>query len=68
MQSGSGNSKIKEAIRLEQTPKCKSELTGKKITFTVSEKLNKFKRKVLAPKKLVDAIKLLRKLKTPLPK
>jgi hypothetical protein len=34
---------------------------------TVSEKLNKLKGKVLAPKKLADANKLLRKLKTQLP-
>jgi hypothetical protein len=34
----------------------------------VSEKLNKLKGKVLAPKKLADANDLLRKLKTPLPK
>ena len=38
---------------------------GSEITFTVSEKL---KGKVLAPKKLADANKLLRKLKTPLSK
>ena len=53
---------MKEAI------KHKSELTESEITFTVSEKLNKLKGKVLAPKKLADANKLLRKLKTPLPK
>ena len=68
MQSGSGSSKIKKAIRLEQTTMYKSELTGKEITFTVSEKLNTVKGKALAPKKLADANKLLRKLKTPLPK
>jgi hypothetical protein len=38
------------------------------MTFTVSEELNKLKGKVLAPKKLADANKLLRELKTPLPK
>jgi hypothetical protein len=48
--------------------KHKSELAGGEITFTVSEKLNKLKGKVLAPRKLADANKLLRKLKTPLPK
>jgi len=48
--------------------KHKSELAGREITFTVSEKLNKLKGKVLAPKKLADANNILRKLKTPLPK
>lgn len=52
---------------MKQAIKHKSELTGSEITFTVSEKLNKLKGKVLAPKKLADANKLLRKLKTPLP-
>lgn len=53
---------------MKQAPKYKSELTGQEVTFTVSEKLNKLKGKVLAPKKLADANDLLRKLKTPLPK
>lgn len=53
---------------MEQVTKFKSELTGQEMTFTVSEKLNKLKGKVLAPKKLADANDLLRKLKTPLPK
>jgi len=48
--------------------KHKSELVGREITFTVSKKLNELQGKVLAPKKLADANKLLRKLKTPLPK
>ncbi|MBS1665445.1 MAG: hypothetical protein JST68_30670 [Bacteroidetes bacterium] len=48
--------------------KHKSDLTKKEITFTVSEKLNKLDGKVLAPGKLAAANKLLRKLKTPLPK
>lgn len=53
---------------MKQSKKHKSELVGQEITFTVSERLNKLKGKVLAPKKLADANKLLRKLKTPLPK
>ena len=53
---------------MKKVIKHKSELSGQEITFTVNEKLNKLKGKVLAPKKLADANKLLRKLKTPLPK
>jgi len=53
---------------MKKVIKHKSELFGQEITFTVNEKLNKLKGKVLAPKKLADANKLLRKLKTPLPK
>ena len=52
---------------MKQATKYKSELTGQEVTFTVSEKLNKLKGKVLAPKKLADANDLLRKVKTPLP-
>ena len=53
---------------MKRSSKFKSELTGQEITFTVSEKLTKLKGKVLAPKKLEEANKLLRELKTPLPK
>ncbi|HVU83225.1 MAG TPA: hypothetical protein VHC50_00200 [Puia sp.] len=53
---------------MKRAIKHRSEMMGKEITFTVSEKLNKLKGKVLAPKKLAEANKLLRKLKTPLPK
>jgi hypothetical protein len=53
---------------MKRAIKHKSELFGREITFTVSEKLNKLKGKVLAPKKLADANELLRKIKTPLPK
>lgn len=53
---------------MKKVIKHKSELVGQEITFTVSENLNKLKGKILAPKKLADANKLLRKLKTPLPK
>jgi hypothetical protein len=48
--------------------KYKSELAGKEVTFTISEELNKLKGKVLAPRKLKEANKLLKELKTPLPK
>lgn len=40
----------------------------KKITYTVSEELNKLKGKNLAPKKLEAANEILRNLKAPLPK
>lgn len=53
---------------MKQVIKYKSELTGQELTFTVSEKLNKLKDKVLAPKKLAEANELLQKLKTSLPK
>lgn len=45
-----------------------SELFEKKITYTVSEELNKLQGKNLAPKKLAEANELLRKMKGPLPK
>jgi hypothetical protein len=53
---------------MKRAIKHKSELFGREITFTASEKLNILKGKVLAPKKLADANELLRKIKTPLPK
>jgi hypothetical protein len=53
---------------MKKVIKYKCELSGQEMTFTVSEELNKLKGKVLAPKKLADANKLLRELKTPLPK
>jgi hypothetical protein len=53
---------------MKKVIKYKSELFDKEITFTVNENLNKLKGRVLAPKKLAEANKLLRKLKTPLPK
>lgn len=53
---------------MKRAIKYKSELTGQEMTFTVSEKLNKLKGKVLAPQKLSEANKLLRKMKAPLPK
>jgi hypothetical protein len=48
--------------------KYKSDLFKQEATFTLDENLNKLKGRVLAPKKLEEANKLLRKLKTPLPK
>jgi len=60
--------KIKLLAFMKHAIKHKSELVGREITFTVSKKLNELQGKVLAPKKLADANKLLRKLKTPLPK
>ena len=45
----------------------KSDLFKKEITYTVDENLNRLKGKVLAPKKLAEINKLLKKLKTPLP-
>ena len=53
---------------MKKVIKHKSELFKQEITFTVNEKLNKLDGKVLAPKKLANANKLLRQLKTPLPK
>lgn len=47
--------------------KHKSEIFKQDISLTVDEKLEKLKGKVLAPKKLDDANRLLRKLKSPLP-
>ena len=48
--------------------KYKSAFSGQEITLTIDENLNKLKGKVLAPKKLEEANKLLRNLKSPLPK
>jgi hypothetical protein len=53
---------------MKKVIKYKSTLSSKEITFTVDENLNKLKGKILAPKKLADANKLLRKLKSPLPR
>ncbi|OQP56848.1 hypothetical protein A3860_09700 [Niastella vici] len=55
-------------MRMKKVYKIKSELFNQVSTYTVDENLNKLKGKVLAPKKLEEANKLLRKLKTPLPK
>jgi hypothetical protein len=48
--------------------KSKSALFGGKVTYTMDENLEKLNGKILAPKKLEEANKLLRNLKTPLPK
>jgi hypothetical protein len=53
---------------MKRTMKYKSELTEDEIPFTVSEKLNRLKGNVQAPKELAAANELLRKLKTPLSK
>ena len=53
---------------MKKVIKHQSELAGKEITFTVSEKLNQLQGRVLAPKKLAEANQILRNLKTPLPK
>jgi hypothetical protein len=55
-------------LGVKKSIKYKSKLSGQEMTITVSEELNKLKGKVLAPKKLEEANKLLRELKTPLPK
>jgi len=55
-------------IDMKKVFKSKSDLFNQVVTYTVDENLNKLKGKVLAPKKLAEANKLLRKLKTPLPK
>ena len=47
--------------------KHKSEIFKQDINMTIDEKLEKLKGKVLAPKKLDEANRLLRKLKSPLP-
>jgi len=53
---------------MEKQIKVKSDLFQQEAIFTVSEELNKLKGKNLAPKKLEEANKQLRKLKTPLSK
>ncbi len=52
---------------MKKVMKYKGAFSKQQMTFTVDEKLNKLKGKVLAPKKLADANKLLRKIKSPLP-
>jgi len=53
---------------MKKVIKHKSEFSQQEITFTITEKLSKLEGKILAPKKLAEANRLLRKLKTPLPK
>ncbi len=60
--------KFVEKVEMKKLIKVKSDLFQQETTYTVSKELNKLKGKNLAPKKLEEANKLLRKLKTPLPK
>lgn len=53
---------------MKKVIKYKSDLFEQEVTLTVSEKLNKLKGKVFAPKKLEEANEFFRKVKTPLPK
>jgi hypothetical protein len=48
--------------------KRKSLFSEQVITYTLDEKLGELKGRVLAPRKLEDANKILKQLKTPLPK
>jgi hypothetical protein len=60
--------KFVKNVEMKKVIKVKSDLFQQETTYTVSKELNKLKGKNLAPKKLEEANKLLRKLKTPLPK
>ena len=55
-------------ISMKKVYKFKSELFNKESNWTHDENLEKLKGKVWAPKKLAEANKLLKNLKTPLPK
>lgn len=57
-------------IIMKKVYKHKSNLFGKEVelTFTYDPNLDKLQGKVWAPKKLAEANRLLRNLKTPLPK
>jgi hypothetical protein len=55
-------------FKMEKIYKSKSDLFGGKVTYTFDENLEKLKGKILAPKKLAEANRLLKNLKTPLPK
>jgi hypothetical protein len=59
---------IQSAETEKKVFKYKSDLFNQVSTYTLDENLNKLKGRVLAPKQLEEANKLLRKLKTPLPK
>ena len=52
---------------MKKRTKKSADLFDRKITLVVDEKLNKLKGKILAPKKLAEANKLLRNIKS-LPK
>jgi hypothetical protein len=53
---------------MEKILRIKSDFWDQKLTFTYNKELDKLKGRVLAPKKLEEANRLLRNLKTPLPK
>ena len=55
-------------LNTKKTFKYKSDLFQQEVTLTVDENLNKLKGKILAPKKLAEANKSLRRLKDSLPK
>lgn len=55
-------------IIMKKVYKSKSKLFGANITYTFDENLEKLQGKILAPKKLAEANRLLKNLKTPLPK
>jgi hypothetical protein len=59
---------IKESSHKNRVYKFKSELFNKESTWTHDPNLDKLQGKVWAPKKLAEANRLLRNLKTPLPK
>lgn len=51
----------------QKTITYKSELLGKRVILTPDENLNKLKGKVLAPRKLEDANKILKNIKGSIP-
>ena len=53
---------------MEKLLKIKSDFWDQKVNYTYNKELDKLKGRVLAPKKLEEANRLLKKLKTPLPK
>ena len=53
---------------MEKVLRIKSDFFDQKVTYTYKKELDKLKGRVLAPKKLEEANRLLRNLKTPLPK
>jgi hypothetical protein len=53
---------------MEKTLRITSDFFYQKVTYTYDKELDKLIGRNLAPKKLEDANKMLRKLKTPLPK
>jgi hypothetical protein len=49
---------------MKKQPKKSTDFFDRKVTLIVDEKLNKLKGKVLAPRKLAEANKLLRNIKS----